>query len=434
MKTLLVGLLIAVLLAWGVSFTPASNADLAWQITQEALNLTGFLAIAFMSLTMLLAIRPKWLEKPLDGLDRMYRTHKWAGILAVGFAVAHWFIKEVIGDYLKSAIGKAGKIPKDHFIGIFEALRHSAKGIGEWAFYIVAALVVLALWKRFPYKPWRLLHKVMPAIFLALVFHSVMFMPLYYWTQPLGWLMAALMAVGTYASIITLLGRIGVAQRTLGVISDIQQPTSSVLSLRIKLDKPWQQSAGQFAFIKFSDFEGHHPFTIASAPNADQTVEFHIKALGDFTNNLANHVSLGQQVELEGPYGQFKLERTQGNAQQVWVAGGIGVTPFLAWLEEMQHNPQSAPKAALHYCTQDRENDPFVSRLLELSLSLSNFRLHIYGSKQGEVLDAKKLGLHPQQAAELWFCGPTGLANKLKNELNQVQQPVRFHQELFEMR
>lgn len=143
MKSLLVGLLIAVLLAWGVSFTPASNADLAWQITQEALNLTGFLAIAFMSLTMLLAIRPKWLEKPLDGLDRMYRTHKWAGILAVGFAVAHWFIKEVIGDYLKSAIGKAGKIPKDHFIGIFEALRHSAKGIGEWAFYIVAALVVL---------------------------------------------------------------------------------------------------------------------------------------------------------------------------------------------------------------------------------------------------------------------------------------------------
>ena len=37
---------------------------------------------------MTLATRPVWLERPLGGMDRVYRLHKWSGILAVGFAVS----------------------------------------------------------------------------------------------------------------------------------------------------------------------------------------------------------------------------------------------------------------------------------------------------------------------------------------------------------
>jgi len=31
---------------------------------------------------MILATRPKWLERPLGGLDKMYQLHKWTGIFA----------------------------------------------------------------------------------------------------------------------------------------------------------------------------------------------------------------------------------------------------------------------------------------------------------------------------------------------------------------
>ena len=74
MKTLLAGLLIIVSSAWCLDIVsttfPAISATL-WIIRQEALYLTGLLSIALMSLSMLLSIRPGWLEKPLGGLDRV---------------------------------------------------------------------------------------------------------------------------------------------------------------------------------------------------------------------------------------------------------------------------------------------------------------------------------------------------------------------------
>ena len=40
---------------------------------------TGVLALGVMSLAMVLAVRPRWPEHYLDGLDKMYRLHKWLG-------------------------------------------------------------------------------------------------------------------------------------------------------------------------------------------------------------------------------------------------------------------------------------------------------------------------------------------------------------------
>ena len=52
---------------------------------------SGVLAIGLMSVAMLLALRPKRLEPFLDGLDKMYRLHKWLGIAALVVAVLHWW-------------------------------------------------------------------------------------------------------------------------------------------------------------------------------------------------------------------------------------------------------------------------------------------------------------------------------------------------------
>ena len=61
-----------------------------------------------MALIMLLALRPVWLERPLGGMDRVYRLHKWAGILAVGAGAAHWLIK-LAGGPMKSLLGTQGR-------------------------------------------------------------------------------------------------------------------------------------------------------------------------------------------------------------------------------------------------------------------------------------------------------------------------------------
>ncbi len=440
MKILLGSLLAIVSLAWGMDVLAtggSSGGTLPWVIRQEALYLSGLLSIAMMSLAMFLSTRPAWLETPLGGMDRVYRTHKWAGILAVSFAVVHWLVEEIVGDILKAMVGREGRIPKEQFTGFLEVMRDLAKDMGEWAFYLVLAMLFITLWKRFPYKTWRVVHQAMPVLYLMLALHAAMLAPIDYWAQPVGILIALLGAAGIYGALYSLVGRIGRARQASGTVTAIEQAAPDVLTVSCQLDNHWRgHRPGQFAFITFDEKEGAHPFTIASADRGDLSISFQIKALGDYTRTLGKRLEVGHAVKVEGPYGRFDLARQDSSAQQIWIAGGIGVTPFLAWLDALQQT-SSPVSADLHYCTRDRANDPFVARLEASCAALPGIHLHIHGAQQGETLSATDVAAAQASSrrSEIWFCGPQGLAEKLKHELGRIGQGrFSFHQEAFEMR
>ena len=230
-----------------------------------------------------------------------------------------------------------------------------------------------------------------------------------------------------------LLGGIGRARRSTGEILAVDSTTADVTGVRCRLNTWPGHRPGQFAFVTFDPREGAHPFTLASADRGDHTVDFQIKALGDYTRKLAGRLRPGQKVQVEGPYGRFDLARCHPDARQIWIAGGIGITPFLAWLEALQGRPAAdVPPASLYYCTRDRAADPFVARLENLCAGLPGVSLHVHGAQQGERLGAAALG--DTRQAEIWFCGPGGLADSLRGELASLGRRPRFHQEAFEMR
>lgn len=435
MKTMIGSLLALVAFAWGLDFLsapPAAGAHVLWIARQEALYLSGLLSVAMMSLAMVLSTRPAWLEAPLGGMDRIYRTHKWSGILAVSFAALHWLV-EMSSDILKATIGREGRVPKEKFVGFLEVLRDLAEEMGEWAIYALLVMLVITLWKKFPYRTWSLLHRAMPVLYLMLAFHAALLAPSDYWAQPVGGLMAVLLALGVYGAVHSLLNRIGRSREARGEVIAVEHPAQDVTTVHCRLDRGWKgHRPGQFAFVTFDDKEGAHPFTIASADRGDQTIRFQIKALGDYTAQLGRRLTAGQAVRVEGPYGRFDLTRLNRRARQIWVAGGIGVTPFLAWLESLQDHPETAPTADLHYCTRDQSTDAFVPRLQALCEALPGIRLHIHGARQGGTLTAQLLG--EAKNAEIWFCGPSGLADALRNGLRAMGGRPRFHQEAFEMR
>lgn len=435
MKPLLAGLIALVTLAWAATpLDPAAATP--WLVRQEALYLTGLWSIALLSLAMVLATRPTWLERPLGGMDRIYRTHKWAGILAIAFAALHWLV-EMSDDVLKSVWGRAGRVSLEHGSGFFESMRELGEDLGEWAIYALLAMLVLTLWKRFPFKVWRYLHKAMPALYLMLVVHAAFLAPLDYWQQPIGVLLALLLAAGSAASVQSLSGMIGSRRRASGVVESVHEPGPGITEVSCRLDQRWRgHRAGQFAFVTFNRIEGHHPFTIASADRGDGCVTFQIKALGDYTRGLACRLHPGQTMLIEGPYGRFDFRRSRRDAPQIWIAGGIGVTPFLAWLESLRDTPGQAPRVDLYYCTRQPDRDPFVARLKELCATLPSIRLHIHGN-EGAPLTAETLYERhaDHKRAEIWFCGPRGLADALRTGLRRLgMRATRFHQEAFEMR
>ena len=79
-----------------------------WQLRQQAVYLSGLWSIGLMALAMVLALRLPWLERPLGGMDQVYRLHKWAGISAALAALLHWAADES-SDWIKGLWGRAGR-------------------------------------------------------------------------------------------------------------------------------------------------------------------------------------------------------------------------------------------------------------------------------------------------------------------------------------
>src|SRR5690606_18917013 len=151
-------------------------------------------------------------------------------------------------------------------------------------------------------------------------------------------------ACGSAASVHALAGWIGRSRRSGGGIESVSEPAPGLTRVRCQLDTAWPgHRAGQFAFVTFDRVEGEHPFTIACADRGDRWVTFEMKALGDYTRGLAQRLQARAPVTVEGPYGRFSLAPDHSGRPQIWVAGGIGVTPFLAWLESLQDAPAQAP-------------------------------------------------------------------------------------------
>lgn len=402
---------------------------------------SGVIAIGAMSLAMLLALRPRWLERRLDGLDKMYRLHKWLGICALAVSVLHWWwaqgTKWMVGwGWLqRPARGPRPQLPADSLEGWLAGQRGLAEDLGEWAFYAAAVLMVLALVKRFPYHLFARTHRWIALAYLVLVFHSLVLTKFGYWQQPIGWLLVALMLGGSAAAVLVLLGRVGAGRQVAGTVEALQHyPGLEVIESRIALQPGWPgHAAGQFAFVTSDAREGAHPYTIASAWDPqDRRITFITKALGDHTRRLREHLKVGLPVNVEGPYGCFDFE--DGLPRQVWVGAGIGITPFVARMKQLAAVPGDKPIDLFHPTA---VHEPAAIDKLQADARAAGIRLHLLVSGRDGRLDGDRIrAAVPQWAsASLWFCGPAGFGRSLRADfVAHGLKPARFHQELFEMR
>ena len=151
-RNVLIVTLVAVSALWALADTPLPQ-PLGWfSFCSVFVQYTGIIATVAMSVALLLALRPQWLERRLAGLDKMYRLHKWLGITALVAAVLHWWwalgTKWMVGwGWLTRPV--RGPRPDPSQLGGVEGWlsgqRGLAESLGEWAFYAAALLLVLAL-------------------------------------------------------------------------------------------------------------------------------------------------------------------------------------------------------------------------------------------------------------------------------------------------
>jgi predicted ferric reductase len=124
--------------------------------------------------------------------------------------------------------------------------------------------------------------------------------------------------------------------RVHSVIRESHDTVSVVMSGR-NLSKLDAQGGQFFAwrFLGGSHWFEAHPYSLSAAPRNDQ-LRITVKNLGDHSAWLAK-VKPGSRVMFEGPYGVFTAEQSKA-PHAVLIAGGVGITPVRALLEELPTN------------------------------------------------------------------------------------------------
>lgn len=108
-------------------------------------------------------------------------------------------------------------------------------------------------------------------------------------------------------------------------------------------------------------------YSISSKPNEKGNVELLIRLVpgGIATTWVHNHLQEGDEVEVIGPFGDFKASET--NAAMICVAGGSGMAPFKSMLYDMYENGQNDRDIWYFFGARTRKDLFYVEELNDLA-------------------------------------------------------------------
>lgn len=267
-------------------------------------------------------------------------------------------------------------------------------------------------------------------------------------------------------------------------VKQIEALRSGVTRVTLERPKAFAFSAADYVFLRVPAVARRewHPFTISSAPEAEDLV-VHVRSLGNWSGalrRLAEDREARRPAEtlvayLDGPYGSPSAGIFTSRVA-VLVGAGIGVTPFASVLESIvrRANGQGLPvqisKAYFFWLNRDQYSfEWFRALLAHIEATDTRGLLDIHLCMTGAQAGATALGLelsrevvhssgrsdlitglrththagapdwpellgqiqrrHSAEGVDVYFCGPRGLARKLRAV--SARLGMRFHEERF---
>ncbi|MER5389781.1 ferredoxin reductase family protein [Saccharopolyspora sp. NPDC002686] len=387
-------------------------------------RLAGLGGALVLVLQLVLIARVPWLERRL-GMDRLTSWHRWTGTWVLWLVLAHVVL--ITAGY--AAQDNSSVLPEFGSL-VLGGGELTLAAAGTALLGLVAVTSARAARRRMRYETWHLLHLgAYAAVVLGFLhqvelgndFASSPVGRIYWWTLYGG----ALGAVLAFRFLMPLLRVVRHDLRVLAVVPE----GPDVVSVRIggrHLDQ-LPARAGQFFLWRFLA-EGlwaqAHPYSLSAAPDG-KALRITVKALGSGSAALRD-LRPGTRVLAEGPYGAFTAEeRTQRGV--LLVAGGVGVTPIRALLEEFSWTGQDV---VVIYRVREQREAVLVPELRWLA-HRCGAQLHVvvgpstavgrYGPIMGpQHIAALVPGVRQR---DVFLCGPPGMAEAVVDALLALGVP-----------
>ena len=382
-------------------------------------------------------VRVKFLDR-LYGYDRMLLFHRYTGMLALALVIFHSRNKNV-PHTLQVELGEV-------------ALR---------LFILVIVLAMLLLSQSFTrisvvrwvrqmaqkhlkmrYRHFRLIHNISAIAMLVALVH-VLLAPstqesAYRFATMVAWYV---MAMCFYVRHKFILPR-KYKKNPFCVVQVIREaPHIATLVLAKPHHGTFDYFPGQFCFMRFVSGNmrtDEHPYTISSAPH-DPHIRITAKDCGAWSRVIPTQVAAGDYVAIDGAYGRFSyrgIVRTAPDSPLIFLAGGIGITPFMSMLGAL--SKEGATRTIRLIWKVRQENEMFLNDALsQWQTMLPALHTHLLVSAtQQEAITVHDMCM-VLQAAEIshghfFVCGPSSMCKDVRRYLKKRHvSRARVHYENF---
>jgi predicted ferric reductase len=398
-------LLVMTFFIWA-TILPISLRFSDYSVSTHSLGqITGLIGMALFALSFTLTTRLKIIERLFKGLDSVYKVHHHIGSISLVLLLFHPVLLVI-------------KFIPDNFHQAAVYLWPS----GSWAvnFGIVALLsmillIVLTLYINLKYEKWKFSHRIFGVVFIAACLHIFLVttdisrsLALRSWMFILCFIGLASHAYGSYIR--------KIIKQYEYQISEIETINKYHIIHLKPLNRVFSFKPGQFIFINFDarGFDEQHPFTIASSQG--KTIRIIIKELGDYTRKISE-LKTGTKALIEGPYGVATLDNIK-TRKTIWIAGGIGITPFLSYLNYLKSIKDQDKEIYLFYCTKNKDELIFLKELEEAGKFVKNLNIRTHCSiEKGFInIDVIKSVVKNFNDTTISICGPKPMIEGLKRQ------------------
>jgi Na+-transporting NADH:ubiquinone oxidoreductase subunit F len=226
----------------------------------------------------------------------------------------------------------------------------------------------------------------------------------------------------------------------------IRDYTYDIREFTLRLIQPEQikYKPGQYVQVLAPQYQGnseevYRAYSISSDPADNTKIELIIRrvAHGICTTYLFDHFKKGDQLKINGPYGEFFLRDTM--APIIFIAGGSGIAPIKAMLHHMQN--QKIERKAIFFFGVNTLNDLFlVQEMKRFEKNIPDFEFvpviskpepsDNWSGKTGFVTVAVEQYLKTTASIkdhEAYLCGSPGLIEATINILKKYGIPDQKH-------
>lgn len=446
----LVALCLVPAVLWAVAAPLGPRFDGATAALASVAVIAAVVGTCSFAFNLVLGARLRSMDALFGGLDRLFRIHRVNGRLAYLLLLAHVVL--ILSSAATASVQSA--------LDMVTLRAGWTIGLGVVAFAAMTAAIVITLYARTNHELFVYSHRAFGFIFLLASLHVFRTPGTKAVSPALTWYLAAVSAVGLAAfAYRSVLGSRLVRRHSYRVqrVRHFDQSVTEITMTPIDGRMPY--TPGQFVFVSFVSEalrehfhpvsvevdgqiahvdlrtgalgEQSHPFSITSAPD-ERELRVAIKALGDFTRAV-RVLEEGAIARVEGPYGGFSYLSIPNN-KQVWIAGGIGVTPFLSMARSLASDEFEID---FYYAMETGDQGYFLDELYDIADRHPRLRvIPIKKDKLGHLSVDDISGVSGDIAAkDILICGPPPMIDALRSQfLAKGVANSRIHFEKFALR